>query len=186
MILVGPDLLLVLMGDAEPMELRGEIVRRVPAPRRVRVVAPALVGALDWLAPAEDDARRKAEVRVLDAEWTLAGQTEVEGEAAGTDPVQAVADALGAFPADEILIAGDAADADLDAALAVFGLPVRRLGRTPAPRRASSRRALRELAAGRRESTPFVLFLGVNGALLALCVVLSLLVTLVVWLLGRL
>ena len=47
-------------------------------------------------------------------------------------------------------------------------------------------RALRELAAGRNNSTPFVLFIGVNTALLLLELALSLLALLILWLIGSL
>jgi hypothetical protein len=50
-------------------------------------VAPARVGALEWLATDEDDARQQAHVRVLAAEWTLADQAQVQGEAGDVDPV---------------------------------------------------------------------------------------------------
>ena len=182
----GRNLLLLLMGDEPPPRLRDAVGRRAEPPARVHVVAPALVGPLDWLASADDDAQRQAEVRVLDAEWTLADQAEVEGEAGDVDPVQAVEDALRTFPADEILLAGEAADPDLEAALGRFGVPVTRLEPAPFARRSSAYRALRELAGGRRSATPFVLFVGVNAAFLLLGVLLSLLVLLVLWLSGNL
>jgi hypothetical protein len=90
----GRNLLLLLMGDEPPTRLREAIGRRAAPPARVHVVAPVVVGPLDWLASAEDHAHRQAEMRVLDAEWTLAEQAEVDGEAGDLDPVQAVEDAL--------------------------------------------------------------------------------------------
>lgn len=184
--LPGPDrcnALLLLLGDLAPAELQAGLAGLDLPIGKVRVVAPALVGALDWLATAEDDARRRAEVRVLEAEWTLAESGEVEGEAGEADPAQAVEDALRSFAADLIVMAGPAADADLEDALARFGLPLRRL-QPPPQRRSRLYRGLRELAAGRREATPFLLFVGVNGALALLGLLLSLLVVLVLWLLG--
>jgi len=182
----GRNLLLLLMGDEPPPRLRDAVGRRTPPPARVHLVAPALVSPLDWLASAEDDAYRQAEVRALDAEWTLADQTEVEAEAGDVDPVQAVEDALRAFPADEILLAGEEADPDLEAALGRFGIPITRLDPAPFARRSSGYRALRELAGGHRSATPFVLFVGVNTAFLLLGVLLSLLALLVLWLSGNL
>lgn len=182
----GRNLLLLLMGDEPPPRLRDAISRRAAPPARVHVVAPALVGPLDWLAGAEDDAHRQAEVRVLDAEWTLADQVEVEGEAGDVDPVQAVEDALRAFPADEILLAGEAADPDLEAALGRFGVPITRLEPAPFARRSPAYRAVRELAGGHRNATPFVLFVGVNSAFLLLGLLLSLFVLLILWLTGDL
>lgn len=181
----GANMLLLLVGDVRPEELLAAFEASGEPPRRVHVVAPALVAPLDWLATADDRARRQAEVRAFEAEWTLAETAEVEGEAGEADPVQAVEDALREFPADEIALAGDRADAALDAALARFGLPVRRLEPPPA---SGSRlvRGLRELAAGRDAATPFVLFVGVNGALFAFGLLLSGLVLLILWLLGDL
>ena len=179
----GWDVLLLLLGDLPPAELRAEL-DRLPEPiRRVHVVAPALVRPLDWLATAEDNAQRQAEVRVLEAEWTLADELDVAGAAGDADPVQAVEDALRSFPAGLIVLAGPAADPDLEEALARFGLPLRRL--QPPPRRRSRLyRVSRDLASGRSETTPFVLFLGVNGVLTVVAVLLSLLAVLVLWLLG--
>ena len=153
----------------------------------MHVVAPTLVGRLDWLATAEDDAHRQAEVRAFDAEWLLADRAEVDGEAGDADPIQAVEDALRHFPADEILIAGGAADPDLEVALRRFSAsrsthPDGAWGR----RHSRAYRALRELAAGRNNATPFVLFIGVNTALLLLGLALSLLVLLILWLIGSL
>jgi len=179
------NVLLLLIGDVAPELLHEQVAGSAPTPLRVHVVAPTVVGPIDWLATAEDDAYRRAEVRALIAEWTLADSAEVEGEAGEADPLQAVEDALLSFPASEIVIAGDRSDPDLEAALARFGLPITRLG--PAGgRRSRGYRALRALAAGDRAATPFVLFVGVNGALLLLGVVLSLVVLSILWVSGNL
>jgi hypothetical protein len=181
----GRNVLLLLLGDVAPAELRDGLARLPEPVGRVHVVAPALVRALDWLATAEDKAQRQAEVRVLEAEWTLSGWREVDGEAGDPDPVQAVEDALRAFSADLIVIAGPSAVGELDAELARFGLPLRRLQPPPASPSALSR-ALRGLATGRSDATPFVLFLGVNGVLALVAALLSALALLVLWLLGGL
>lgn len=99
------NLLVLLVGDELPVRLREVVASGAEPPVRVHVVVPTRVGPLDWLATAEDDARRQAEVRAFEAEWTIADQAEVEGEAGDADPIQAVGDALGRFAADEILIA---------------------------------------------------------------------------------
>ena len=67
----------------------------------IRVVAPASnISRLDWLTNAEDDARfEAAEV----AEQT-AGEVGADAEVGDTDPVQALEDALGEYPADEIIV----------------------------------------------------------------------------------
>ena len=180
------NLLVLLVGDVPPRRLRDAIAARAEPPGRVHVVAPTLVGALDWLATAEDDAHRQAAVRAFDAEWSLADQADVDGEAGDADPVQAVEDALRHFPADEILIAGGAADPDLEAALRRFGLPTTHLDGARGRRHSRAYRALRELAAGRNNATPFVLFIGVNTALLLVGLALSLLALLILWLIGSL
>jgi hypothetical protein len=180
----GRSVLLLLLGDLPPHELRAGLSKLPESVERIHVVAPALVGALDWLATAEDKAQRQAEVRVLEAEWTLT-DWEVDGEAGDADPVQAVEDALRDFPADLIVIAGPAADPDIDAELRRFRVPLARLQPAPA-RRSSLSRGIRGLATGRSEVTPFVLFLGVNGVLALVAVLLSALALLVLWLLGGL
>jgi hypothetical protein len=179
-------LLVLLIGDTDPGRLREAIASRPEPPTRVHVVAPTVVGPLAWLATAEDAAHREAETRVLEAEWMLADDLAVEGEAEDADPIQAVEDALRAFPADAILIAGEAADGDLEGALRRFGLPVSRLDGPPGPRRSRLYRSLRGLAGGHSPATPFVLFVGVNAALVALGALLSLLVLLILWLSGNL
>jgi hypothetical protein len=175
------NVLLLLVGDDVPLRLRDAVASHVDAPARIHVVAPAQVRPLDWLATADDAAQREAEVRALEAEWTLADEGEVEGGAGDVDPVQAVEDALRSFCADEIVVAGAAADSGLEARLRRFGLPVVRLAAAPAARRGPLARAFHAFAAGRSEAVPFAAFLGVNVALAVLGVLLSLLVALIVW-----
>lgn len=176
------NLLLLLVGDDLPLRLRDELAARLDGPARIRVVAPAQVRPLDWFATADDEATRAAEVRALEVEWTLAGEGDVEGGAGDVDAVQAVEDALRTFPADEIVVAGAAADAELEARLERFCLPVERLGVSPPPRAGFLSRTFRGLAAGRSSAIPFAAFVGVNLALLLLGIALSLLVALIVWL----
>lgn len=178
------NLLLVLLEDTPPLELRRAIARRAESPH-VRVVAPARVGTLEWLATDEDQARAEADVRALEAEWTLADEGDVEGEAGDVDPLLAVEDALRDFDADEILLVGGAGeDGGLEEALQRFGRPVIRLdGRDRIRRRSSLREFLRGIRSGRSRATPFVAFAGVNLTLLALAAVISLIVLLIVWLL---
>jgi hypothetical protein len=175
-------LVLLLDGDAQP--LRRAIAQREDGSPNVHVVAPTRVGALEWLATDEDDARVKAEARALEAEWLLADRADVEAEAGDVDPVLAVEDALRSFPADEILLVGEASeDGALERSLRRFGLPVTWLGVAPtAGSRNLLRDAARGLAAGRSKATPFVVFAGVNLFLLLLAVVISLVALLVVWL----
>jgi hypothetical protein len=183
---VAENLLVVLVGETDPGDLRDALAALPEPPARIRVVAPAVEGALDWLATADDAPLRRAEVRALEAEWTLAELWEVEAAAGDPDPLQAVEDALRTFPADEVALAGDLADRELADALAGLGVPVRLLSAAGGGRRRPARRLLRALAGGRWVGTPFVLFVGVNALMLLAGVVLSLLVLLVLWTAGYL
>jgi hypothetical protein len=176
-------LVLLLESGAQP-QLRRAIAQREDGSRSIRVVAPTRVGALEWLATDEDDARAEAEVRALEAEWLLADRGDVEATAGDVDPVQAVEDALRSFPAEEILLVAEPdEDGGLERSLRRFGLPVTWLGaRPPAGERHLVQEAARGLAAGRSKATPFVAFAGVNLFLLLLAAVISLVALLVVWL----
>ena len=184
----GPrlNLLVLLLGDTAPARLHDAIAARPDPPAHIHVVAPAIVKPLDWLATAEDTAHHQAEVRAFEAEWTLADHAQVDGQAGDVDPIQATEDALQRFPADEILIAGAAADRDLEQTLNHFGLNISRLDRAPNSSHSHLYRALRELAGGHNDATPFLLFLGVNSALLLLSILLSLIALLILWLSGNL
>jgi hypothetical protein len=101
----------------------------------VLIVAPALNSRLRrWLSD-EDGARHRAEER-LDA-WVDRLQhngVRVQGLVGDADPLQAIADALPTFAADEIVIAGQSdgstqlADELVSRARRRFGLPVGRAG----------------------------------------------------------
>ena len=95
----------------------------------VLVVAPALNSRLRrWLSD-EDEARRLARERADAAVERLERRGfHAEAQVGDGDPLQAIADALPVFPADEIVIAGDRSVAEIVAARARarFGLPVLR------------------------------------------------------------
>lgn len=174
------NVLLLVVGDTSPETIRESLAS---GPWRVHVVAPTVVGPLDWLSNAEEGAHLRAEVRGLEAERALAGLVPVTSAAGDVDPVQAVADALVEFPATEILVAGASADLDLERALARFRLPVRRIG--PPPRaRARVNLRIRKLAGGRDPGALLALILGMNVALMIGAIVLSLFALLVLWLVG--
>jgi hypothetical protein len=176
------NLLVVLLSGATRLQLRGAVERYGEEWPEVHVVAPVRIGAIDWLATDEDAARAEADARALEAEWILADEGDVEGEAGDLDAVQAVEDALRSFPADEILLVGSGEDGTLEAAMGGFGLPVRRIG---VPREGAGgplRRGARAFAAGRSRATPFVAFALANLFLLLAAVVISVIVLLVVWL----
>jgi len=180
------NLLVLLMGDDPGARVHEGIAGRQGPPARIRVVAPALVGPLDWLATADDASHDQAEKRALAMMQTLTGTAAVEGGAGDADPIQAVEDALRVFPADMIVIAGDAADPDLEAGLERFDLPVSRLQPPPRGPHARAFRALRSLAGGRNSAAPFVLFAGVNLFFLLTGLFLSAFVLLVLWVAGAL
>ena len=172
--------LLLVVGDAAPETIR---LALAGGPAHVYVVAPTVVGPLAWLANAEQDATVRAEMRALEAERALDGLVDVAGAAGVVDPVEAVADALGAFPANDIVVVGSAADEGLEQALAVFRLPVSRLGPPPG-RQARLNREIRELAGGRNAGKLLALIVGMNVVLIIAAIVLSLFALFVLWLVG--
>ena len=93
----------------------------------VFVVAPALNSRLRrWLSD-EDEARRLAGKRADAAVERLERRgVHAHAQVGDGDPLQAIADALPVFPADEIVIAGDRSVFQLlaERARARFGLPV--------------------------------------------------------------
>ena len=96
----------------------------------LRVLAPASgIGPLQWLMGDEDDARAEAEQLAAQTAHAVEAEDaveEVETEVGDRDPIVAVEDALAEFPADEIVLAGHA-DAQTEARLRRFGVPVERL-----------------------------------------------------------
>ena len=99
----------------------------------VLVVAPALNSWLRrWLSD-EDVARRRAQERVAAFVDRLERRgVHVEGRVGDADPLQAIADALPTFPADEIVIAAESersADALVSRARRRFALPTFRAGK---------------------------------------------------------
>ena len=119
-------MLIVVLDSSIPTEI---------ANAEVLVVAPALNSRLrHWLSD-EDVARRRAEERV--AAWLERLEqsgVRARGCVGDRDPLQAIADALPTFPADEIVIAGQSerstrpADELASRARSRFGLPVVRAG----------------------------------------------------------
>jgi hypothetical protein len=98
---------------------------------RVRVVAPALNTRLRHWFSDSDAAREAAEARLGGCLAELGGLgLDADGHVGDEDPLQAIADALAAFPATELLIATRPearsnwlAHDLVDRALARFGLP---------------------------------------------------------------
>ena len=178
------NVLVLLLDEGHEAQLWDAVAAASDESAAVHIVAPARVSAVEWLATDEDAARTDAEVRALQAEWALQGEAQVEGEAGDADAVLAAKDALRRFPADEILLVGGASeDGGTEASIRELGLPVQRIPATAQLReRRGLREALRALARGESKATPFVLFVAVNAALLALAGVIALVVLLVLWL----
>ena len=109
---------LVIALDAEAVEV---------GDAEVLVVAPALNSRLrHWLSD-EDGARRRAEERVAAyVDRLVRAGAHARGSVGDADPVQAIADALVTFAADEIVIAADAEHSHRLASLARkrFALPI--------------------------------------------------------------
>ena len=120
------SVLIVVLDAATPAEV---------SDAEVLVVAPALNSWLrHWLSD-EDAARRRAEERVV--AWLdrlERSGVHAQGRVGDPDPLQAIADALTTFPANEIVIAGESvrstrlADELVSPARNRFGLPVLVLG----------------------------------------------------------
>ncbi|HYY63104.1 MAG TPA: hypothetical protein VE688_00715 [Gaiellaceae bacterium] len=177
------NILLVLLDGVSSPTLRQAVRQRLGEPANVHVVAPTRVGMLDWLASDEDAARATAEVQALEAEWTLADDADVEGEAGDADPVLAVEDALRRFDADEIVLVGGASEnGGLEEALERLDRPVIRVDDAAGRERSSLREFRRAIRGGRSKATPFVFFAGVNLALFVLAAAITLIVFLVLWL----
>ena len=107
---------LVIALDASPLDLHDA---------DVLVVAPALNSRLrHWLSD-EDEARRRAEARALaSAEQLERNGAHANARVGDADPLQAIADALPTFAADEVMIA--AADDQVAArARERFPIPIR-------------------------------------------------------------
>jgi hypothetical protein len=100
-------------------------------PSEVFVTAPALVSPLRYLDSDLDEARTAAQRRLHETLDALAAAgVSAEGSVGSESPLEAVADALAVFPADEIVVAtgagpGNWLEQDLaERARAVHGLPV--------------------------------------------------------------
>ena len=101
-------------------------------PAQVLVVAPALNSRLRHWTSDEDRARADAEARLHRCLAILHGDgVDADGVVGDSDPLQAIADALHGFPADELVIATHPPRAShwlsrgvVDRARSRFGLPV--------------------------------------------------------------
>ena len=128
---------LIVALDAVPVEV---------ADADVLVVAPALNSRLRHWVSDEDAARRRAQARVAAVVDRLEQQgVQAEGRVGDADPLLAIADALAAFPADQIVIAArpERSTELVASARARFGLPTFRA----APASRTSRTARRPRAA---------------------------------------
>jgi hypothetical protein len=124
--------ILVANETAGAAVLNGRVRQRLRAgPAEVLVVAPALNSRLrHWMS--EDRARAEAETRLRRCVALLRSDgVHADGVVGDADPLQAIADALHGFPADELVIATHPARRSsrlgrnvVERARARFGLPV--------------------------------------------------------------
>ena len=177
------NVLLVTLDPGSEEEIKAAIESRHNVDEvNVRVVAPASsMGALQWLMGDEDDARAEAEEVAVHAADAVEADVPTETEVGDRDPLVAVEDALADFPADEIVVAGHP-DEKTDARLRRFGLPVERLDAADAGGTSGGEEFARDLARGRRATTPLVVIAAVGAVVLGAAALLSLLLFLVSWL----
>ena len=100
-----PRRLLVVAAASVPAgDLRTAVRAHAGQDAEMLVVAPASdISRLDWLTNAEDDARTDAAERA-DELAEAAPTDDVKSRVGDSDPVQAIADALRTFPADELIV----------------------------------------------------------------------------------
>ena len=136
-------LLVVLDADVEPEELGTAIeLRGVGRNLDVRLVAPTIASStLHYLTGAEETEQHEASRRLQAAANSLeAAGIPTHGQIGTDDPLQAAADALATWPADEILLVAPVAsrrtwlEHDLEReARDLLGLPVATVFGRPAP-----------------------------------------------------
>jgi hypothetical protein len=101
---VGRRVIVVPTASVSDVLLQTVVWAHAGQDAEIHVVAPASkISRLDWLTNAEDDARGDASElaeRTADATPT----EHVEAHVGDSDPLQAIEDALRAFPADEVIL----------------------------------------------------------------------------------
>ena len=180
------NLLLVVLDPVPGEEIRAALQKLEGQDDvTVHVVAPAVnAGMLQWLTGDEDQARAEAaELAVQTVEVVETVDVDVDAEVGDRDPVLAVEDALSTFPADEIVLAGEAGE-ETETALRGLGLPVSRLdgGDAHGGEEIDGEGVVREVARGQSPQTPFVLLGVVGGVVLGAVAFISLVTLLIVWL----
>jgi hypothetical protein len=174
---------MVVLDPVPAEEIRTAVeTREKDADVTVHVVAPtAGVGVLQWLTGAEDDARAEAEE--IASRTADAVDADVETEVGDRDPLVAVQDALVSFPADEIVLMGDAGP-EIETRLRGFDLPVSHLGGGQASRQDDTGRGAvaRKVARGGSPQTPLLLLGVVAGFVLCAVTLITVITFLVFWL----
>jgi hypothetical protein len=180
------NILLVVLDPVPGEEIRAAVqAHKGQDDVTVHVVAPAAnAGMLQWLTGADDEARAEAAALAVETVEALeAAEAEVEAEVGDRDPLLAVEDALSLFPADEIVLAGEASE-ETEAALRGLGLPVSRLNgrQVHGGGEIDAEGVVREVARGQSPQTPFVVLGVVGGVVLGAIAFISLITLLIVWL----
>jgi GABA permease len=101
---VSHRVLLVVTSGVGADEIRSTVASRFDEDADVRVIAPASgLSRVDWLTSDEGPARADAAARADEVGEAIPA-TSVETATGASDPLLAIEDALGQFPADEIVV----------------------------------------------------------------------------------
>ncbi len=182
------------MDDVDEARVRRAVLRRGGDERAaVKIVVPASkISRLQWLTNDEDAAREQAAGVADAAADAVSDGQDVETEVGDNDPSLAVEDALTTFPADEILLviggatgAGWLEDGRLEERLGRTGIPVTRLDLSSddAESLPDESGPGRDVAEGRKDSTPLFLLGSVAATVWGAAAVIALAALLLWWLL---
>jgi hypothetical protein len=101
---MGKRILVVATSNVGADEINRAVGERFGSDAEVVVIAPASgLSRLDWLTNAEDDARADAASRAAEVAEALPSDA-VDAGVGDTDPLQAIADALRTYDADEVVV----------------------------------------------------------------------------------
>jgi hypothetical protein len=157
----GKRLLVVADSHCNQNALCDEIVSRLGDVVAVHVVVPVRVSHLHFVTEDESDEWRQARQSMLQTVGLLQQRAAVATGSVGSDkPLESMTDALGSFPATHVLLATPPEEelywlerGLLTKASTLTGIPVTQVVvRSTPPRAASTRKAIRQCAPGRRST----------------------------------